>query len=190
MLVSFCNIVGISIPSQIVAKNFLSSWNQIFLGNDLREFIFKCRNNLLKTGDRLWHILENVDDHCFLCKNLYPDSNNRETFGHLFRKCTVISNLVLRFNVQFNIVWNELNLDFDRIYWLGDLNGNLERSTLLLYDLFRFQIWSMKQRRVLNFDLLVTNVTDMLRTIFLLKPAIRTTFNNNKTLATIARATG
>jgi hypothetical protein len=48
----------------------------------------------------------------------------------------------------------------------------------------------MKQRRVLNFDLLVANVTDMLRTIFLLKPAIRTTFNSNKALATIARATG
>ncbi len=87
-------------------------------------------------------------------------------------------------------MWNEPNFDFDRIYWLGDLNGNLERSTLLLYDLFRFQIWAMKQRRVLNFDLLVTNVTDMLRTIFLLKPAIRTTFNSNKALATIARATG
>ncbi len=190
MLVSFCNIVDITVPSQIIAKNFLSSWNQIFLGNDLREFIFRCRNNLLKTGDRLSHILDNVDDRCFLCKNLCPDSNNRETFVHLFRKCPVVSNLILRFNVKFNLVWNAPNLDFDQIYWLGDVNGNLDRGILLLYDLFRFQIWAMKQRKILNFDLLVTNVTDMLRTIFLLKPAIRTTFNNNKTLATIARATG
>ncbi len=128
VLASFCNIVGISTPSQLVARNFLSSWNQIFLGNDVREFIFKCRNNLLKTGDRLSHILENVDDRCFLCKNLYPDSDNRETFVHLFRKCTVVSNLILRFNVKFNIVWNEPNFDFDRIYWLGDLNGNLEAA--------------------------------------------------------------
>jgi hypothetical protein len=190
ILVSFFNIVGLSVPPPTVAKNFLSSWNQVFLGNDLREIIFKCRNNLLKTGDRLSHVLENIDDRCFLCKNLYPDSGNRETFIHLFRKCTVVLNLILRFNVLFNIVWNEPNFDFDRIYWLSDLNGNLERGTLLLYDLFRFQIWSMKQRRVLNFDLLVTNVTDMLRTIFLLKPSICTTFNNNKTLATVARAVG
>jgi hypothetical protein len=106
VLVSFCNIVGLSVPPPIVARNFLSSWNQVFLGNDLREFIFKCRNNLLKTGDRLSHVLANFDDRCFLCKNLYPDSGNRKTFIHLFRKCTVVSNLILRFNVLFNIVWN------------------------------------------------------------------------------------
>jgi hypothetical protein len=47
VLVSFCNIVGLQVPSLAIAKNFLSSWNQVFLGNDLREFIFKCRNNLL-----------------------------------------------------------------------------------------------------------------------------------------------
>jgi hypothetical protein len=62
VLISFCNIVGLQVPSPVIARNFLSSWNQVFLGNDLREFIFKCRNNLLKTGDRLSHVLENIDD--------------------------------------------------------------------------------------------------------------------------------
>jgi hypothetical protein len=62
VLVSFCNIVGLSVPPPIIARNFLSSWNQVFLGNNLREFIFKCRNNLLKTGDRLSHVLTNFDD--------------------------------------------------------------------------------------------------------------------------------
>jgi hypothetical protein len=190
VLISFCKIVDLQVPSLAIAKNFLSSWNQVFLGNDLREFIFKCRNNLLKTGDRLSHILVNVDDRCFLCKSLYPEAGNRETFLHLFRKCNIVSNLILRFNVHFGIVWNEPDLDFDRVYWFGDLNGNLERGTLLLYDLFRYQIWLMKQRRILSFELLITNVTDMLRTIFAIKPALRTTFINNKTLATVARATG
>jgi hypothetical protein len=190
VLISFCKIVDLQVPSLAIAKNFLSSWNQVFLGNDLREFIFKCRNNLLKTGDRLSHILVNVDDRCLLCKSLYPEAGNRETFLHLFRKCNIVSNLILRFNVHFGIVWNDPDLDFDRVYWFGDLNGNLERGTLLLYDLFRYQIWLMKQRRILNFELLITNVTDMLRTIFAIKPALRTTFINNKTLATVARATG
>jgi hypothetical protein len=190
VLISFCKIVDLQVPSVDIAKNFLSSWNQVFLGNDLREFIFKCRNNLLKTGDRLSHILVNVDDRCFLCKNLYPEAGNRETFMHLFRKCNIVSNLILRFNVHFGIVWNEPDLDFDRVYWFGDLNGNLERGSLLLYDLFRYQIWLMKLRRILNFELLITNVTDMLRTIFAIKPALRTTFIHNKTLATVARATG
>jgi hypothetical protein len=86
VLTSFCKIVNMPVPSEVISKNFLSSWNQIFLGNDTREFIFKCRNNLLRTGDRLSHIIDNVDDRCFLCKSLYPEGGNRETFLHLFRK--------------------------------------------------------------------------------------------------------
>jgi hypothetical protein len=190
VLTSFCKIVNMPVPSEVISKNFLSSWNQIFLGNDTREFIFKCRNNLLRTGDRLSHIIDNVDDRCLLCKSLYPEGGNRETFLHLFRKCTVVSNLILRFNVRFGIVWNVPDMDFDSIYWFGDLNGTLDRGSLLLYDLFRYQIWSMKQRRVLNFEILINNVTDMLRTIFAIKPALRTSFIHNKTLASVARATG
>jgi hypothetical protein len=30
------------------------------------------------------------------------------------------------------------------LYWYGADGGNLDRQTLLLYDIFRYQIWNMK----------------------------------------------
>jgi hypothetical protein len=70
VLVSFCEIVKLEVPLPITLKNFASVWNCTFLDNNFREFIFKCRNNLLGTGDRLSNFLPNFDDRCFLCKNI------------------------------------------------------------------------------------------------------------------------
>jgi hypothetical protein len=70
VLVSFCEIVKLEVPLPITLKNLASGWNYTFLDNNLREFIFKCRNNLLGTGDRLSNFLPNFDDKCFLCKNI------------------------------------------------------------------------------------------------------------------------
>ncbi len=52
----FARIVKTVIPDEIVIKNFVSGWNCSFLDNDFREFIFKCRNNLLRTGGIDFHI--------------------------------------------------------------------------------------------------------------------------------------
>jgi hypothetical protein len=138
-----------------------------------------------ETGDRLSHILANYNDSCFFCKCLHPDTSSRETFVHHFCTCNVTSNLLLRFNVHFKVAWNVPDLDFDRIYWFGNLNGQLDRETLLLHDLFRFQLWAMKQRRVLDFDLLITNTIGMLRTIFSIKLSIRTSFLKNNSQQTL-----
>jgi hypothetical protein len=92
----FSRITKTSIPTEIVIKNFISGWNCTFLDNNFREFIFKCRNNFLRTGDRLSHILNNITDTCNFCKGITPESSQRETFLHLFRECSVTSAMLLR----------------------------------------------------------------------------------------------
>jgi hypothetical protein len=92
--VNFCEINHVNVPDTSVIPHFLSSWNVSFLDNNLREFIYKFRNNLIKTNDRLSHILSNVDQTCFLCKCLPISLKHHETFNHLFRTCPVTKNLI------------------------------------------------------------------------------------------------
>ncbi len=58
---TFCEINCKVPPPLVIVEHFLASWNVSFLDNNLREFIFKCRFNLLKTNDRLAHVLTSID---------------------------------------------------------------------------------------------------------------------------------
>ncbi len=81
-------------------------------------------------------------------------------------------------------------MEFNRLYWFGEINGQLEKQVLLLYDLFRYNLWCMQQRRLIDIDLIIDNTVCMLRTIFSLKPSIKTAFCNHNRLANILEATG
>jgi hypothetical protein len=76
------------------------------------------------------------------------------------------------------------------IYWYGMDGTKLDRQTLLLYDIFRFQIWNMKTRKIINFDFIINNTINLLRTIFILKPSVKIAFSRNNNLANILQATG
>jgi hypothetical protein len=190
VLRSFSDICHVNVPNETIAKNFLSSWNCVFLENSFREFVFKFRNNLIKTGDRLSNFLPNYDDSCFLCRNLLNNMERRETFLHFFRKCPVTDNLILRFNKRFRLTWNVTDLNLEQLYWFGDMNNVLDRPTLLVYDIFRYQLWCMKQRKIIDLEFIINNSVDTLRTIFTIKPAIKTAFQKHNGLANILQATG
>jgi hypothetical protein len=115
---SFAEITLTSRPEDLFLRNFISGWNCTFIGNNLREFIFKCRNNCLRTGDRLSHLLPSHNDDCFLCKGIITDRSNRETFLHLFRRCVVTSSLLLRFNKFFKLTWDSENFNFENLHIL------------------------------------------------------------------------
>jgi hypothetical protein len=190
VLTSFCHIVDIPIPSEIIAKNFVSGWNCSFLDNNFRDFIFKCHNNLLKTGDRLSHILTNYNDSCFLCRNLVSSTEWRETFRHIFWDCPVTSNILKRFNAHFKIIPTDNTTKFNKLYWFGDRNDQLDKCALLLYDIFRYQLWCMKQRKIYDLQSIIDNTVNMLNAIFVVKPSLCQTFRNNNNLANILQAMG
>jgi hypothetical protein len=186
----FSRITKTSIQTEIVTKNFISGWNCTFLDNDFREFIFKCRNNLLRTGDRLSHILPNITDSCKFCIGILPESTHRETFLHLFCECSVTSAILLRLNIRCNLKWDTPDVDFNSVYWYGNCMGNLDRNILLFYDVFRYQIWSMKLWKVIEPNAIIENVFNHLKAIFNVKPSIKISFMRNNNLSSILQVMG
>ncbi len=156
-VIGFARITETQTPNLIITKNFASGWACTVLDNDFREFIFKCRNNMLRTGDRLLHMLLYISDTCNLRLGLLPGMKHRETFLHLYRTCPVVSTTLLRLNVRCKLNWDINNCYFDSVYWYGDCAGNLDRNVLLFYDIFRYQIWAMKIRRIFDTKLLIEN---------------------------------
>ncbi len=136
---SFASITGTVVPPTNVIAHSLGSWNRYYLENHIRDFLFQCRQNILKTKDRLSHYID-LDDTCFFCKNIGRRTHNRETFVHIFRSCPVIENILLGFIAWCRIVWPGEYINFNEIYWYGLVNGNLCKPTHLLFDLFRYVI--------------------------------------------------
>jgi hypothetical protein len=135
-LKTFCSIVEVTLPPVKIAESYLKSWNVSFISNDIREFIFKCRNNAIRTGDRMSHISENAVQLCFMCSCIKKENNTRETFAHFFRNCPVTSNLLMRFNRALGIVWPGDNWNFEELYWFGNASGVFDSNVLLVYDIF------------------------------------------------------
>ncbi len=124
----FSKITKTPIQTEIIIKNFISGWNCTFLDNNFREFIFKCRNNFLRTGDRLSHIINNISDTCTFCNGITPEYSQRETFLHLFRECSVTSAMLFQLNVRCKLKWDSPDVDFNSIYWYGNCMGTLDRN--------------------------------------------------------------
>ncbi len=190
-LKTFCTIVGVNIPPIKIAESYFKSWNASFVSNDIREFIFKCRNNVIQTGGKLSHITKNADQLCFMCSCLSSSNITRESFAHLFRKCPVTSNLLMRLNKTLGIVWQGENWNFEDIYWFGNISGVFNGNVLLIYDIFRYLVWTAKMQRVFpNEHCLISNFSGILQTIFRIKPCIKLSFSRNASLANILRVTG
>jgi hypothetical protein len=187
---SFATITKTNPQPELIVKNFLSSWNSSFLDNNFKEFLFKYRNNILKTQDRLSHILPGTNDKCIFCKNIVVGTENRESFNHIFRSCPVTDSVILRINRLCNLKWNVANFDFESLFWYGNLGGDLDRNTLLFYDIVRYQIWCMKLKRMINLDLLIANIFDHLNSIFRLKPSVKRSFSKNNNLSNVLQAMG
>jgi hypothetical protein len=188
---SFCDIVDLPLPDTVTVEHFLSSWNVSFLDNNIREFIFKCRYNLLKTNDRLSHFLPSIDQSCFLCKCVNNSFRHRESFSHFFRKCPVMSHLILRVSAALNITVLNNNAVFDQIYWFGNIDGTLDKNMLLVYDVFRYHAWTSKMQKIFpSTEMLTERITSTFQIIFRIKPSIRKAISNNNNLSGMLQVTG
>ncbi len=153
---SFANITNTAVQSAVCLPHILSSWNKTFLENHLREFIFQCRNNSLRTKDRLSHL--QLDESCNFCLNVFPNFKQRETFLHIFRKCTVTSNVLNSFLRHFNIVQLPSENSFDEFFWYGTINHATCKPSLLVFDIFRYCIWISKLRRNIPRNVTIQNM--------------------------------
>jgi hypothetical protein len=187
---TYARITHNTVQSEDITKKFLSSWNKVYLDNKFREFIYKCRHNILRTGDRLSHIL-NTDSYCFFCKNLPQQLLVPESFYHLFFECPVTNSVLSMLLVKNNIVFNSTDTKFGEAYCYGTVNNSLSLPTLTFFDVFRFCIWNLRLRKKIpRFDTVIENMTTIINTILCLRPNLRRSFEDTPHLTNFFQATG
>jgi hypothetical protein len=54
----------------------------------------------------------------------------------------------MRFNKALGVVWQGENWNFEDLYWFGNVGGVFDGNVLLIYDIFRYLLWTAKLRRI------------------------------------------
>jgi hypothetical protein len=146
---SFSNITETPIPSNESLAFILGTWNISFLPNNLREFIFICRNNQIRVGARAVHFQQRTDGRCTFCRMVNPNSVTRETFHHIFFMCPIINSILRGLTNNLGAKILPEHLGFSRAFWYGDTDDKIDKSLQLFFDIFRFTVWKFKLRRQL-----------------------------------------
>jgi zinc-binding in reverse transcriptase len=129
-------------------SKFLSWWNNNFLKNRVREFLYKFTHNLLSVNSRLAHYGTNVNESCTFCVMKGALPVQRETFLHLFMDCPTVRELHDKLSDEF---WPGLERDDPHArkgLWLFgiDPNGfNLIVQTTV--GAIQHYIWECKIKR-------------------------------------------
>jgi hypothetical protein len=173
---TFSHITNTRIPNVSCLHSVLSAWNKSYLENHFREFLYKFRQNILRTKDRLAHLL-NIDPNCSFCKCFSSPILNKESFYHLFRTCPFTSNTLLQFMNRKRIIIPDNTSTFDESYWYGMINQEVNNPTLFLFDAFRYCIWHFKVRKTVpdsgRFD---TVINGLFTDIFDRRPSLLASF--------------
>jgi hypothetical protein len=175
---TFAKITNTTSPTSLCLKNILSAWNKSYLENHFRDFLYKFRQNTLRTKDRLAHLID-TDVNCFFCKCFSNPSLHKESFAHLFRLCPFTSNLLLQFLRINRIVIPSDNTVFEETYWYGTINHATCKPTLLLFDCFRYCVWNFKNmKKIPTVANLNYTIEGILGSIFARRPNILREFTN------------
>ncbi len=190
-VITYAELTNTLIPDPESLGTILGTWNLSFLSNEVREFIFKERNNCLPLNNRAAHFVQNLSDKCSFCRIINPDTNTRENFSHLFFDCP-ISNLVLNGFIRLSgirVLGNDPNIR--NIYWNGIIQNSLNKELLLIFELFRYCVWKSKIRRTVpRARTILYFLSNILSTIFSIKPEIETKIRNNLICAPLLQALG
>jgi hypothetical protein len=146
---TFFRNVDLVIVDETILKQIHASWNISFLPNDLREFIFLERNNLLKIGVRAVNYMQMASEYCSLCRIINPDTVSRETMLHLFIHCPITIALLRGLTRSLGLKHIPGTVDFSSKYWLGLVMDKFEISLFLTFAIFRHLIWKFKQRKII-----------------------------------------
>jgi hypothetical protein len=182
---SFSNITETPIPSNESLSYILGTWNIFFLPNYLREFVFMCRNNLIRVGARAAHFHDRADGRCTFCKMVNVNCNTRETFNHFFFICPITNNLLRGLTMNLGAKIQIDNQLFPRAFWYGDTGvvtntdteNPIDKSLQLFYDIFRYSVWKFKLRRQLPLaDSFTHTIFEQIRLMCNLRPRLREDF--------------
>ena len=100
-VVTFFRLTTLIKPENNILSRCLSLWSVHSFPNRVRDFFFKFINNSLGINTRVAHFVQNFDRNCTFCSLGNPDTNNEETFVHLFFDCEHVNSWLIRFRDEF-----------------------------------------------------------------------------------------
>jgi hypothetical protein len=88
---TFCNLIGVAAQDPGTVRKCWSSWDRSGLGNNLREFLFKFRNNYLALNNRVNAFDPDVDPRCTFCRIQKPQHANHSNIFFMNAQSLLIS---------------------------------------------------------------------------------------------------
>ncbi len=125
-------------------------WDFHALPNNVREFLFKFRNNYLPLNTRVSNFVENIDRSCTFCNltNIHPVQE--ETFLHLFFDCNHTQSLMSCFIADILYEFRNMSNDEKKVFFLKEEQPNEIFSNyfiLMAKFLFLFLLWDSKTKK-------------------------------------------
>jgi hypothetical protein len=192
-VITFYGLIDLPVPVRKILSPCLKLWTHSFIGNDLREFSFKCRNNYLSLNNRRAAYDPDVNPACTFCRIRDPDTETRESFKHIFFTCPVSSQFV---NVIVRDCFPLPRLTVAQVcefFWNGYLDGKDDIQFLLnfFWETFRYVVYRYKLRRKIpNVVMIKNEIFFIIKTTLYCKDSYIRTMENDPTLARWVQAIG
>jgi hypothetical protein len=143
---TFFRLIQLPLLDNKILPHILSSWNNVCLSNNYREFLFKFFNNCLGINTRLSHFVLNFSRNCTFCA--IGGRNTDETFKHLFFDCPTTNSLMRKFEGEFLANFLHNNNDKVRFWFTGTPPAGIFNLFLHHCALtFHFIIWEFKVKK-------------------------------------------
>jgi hypothetical protein len=132
---------GTEFVSEKISSLNHSLWNIFSFPNRLKVFLFKFYNNLLGTGNRVFHFNPAAEVSCVFCVKSLNLPAPIETFSHIFYDCPNVFNIVNMFTSKFlNIVIDRNN--FFNGFYTEDYEKNY--GVTIILNCLRYCIWQAR----------------------------------------------
>jgi exonuclease III len=169
----------------------LGSWSKTWLASDIKNFIFRFRNNILHLSNRVHRYDPGVNPNCFFCR--MRGQILHESFNHCFWECNTVADMINNFFLEF---FPGIGIEDRKThYWYGfrtEEEPELSQSLQLnIWDFFRFIIFKFKMRHIVpNYNSVKSQSLFLVKTSIIHKRAIREYMSNKPIFANILQALG
>jgi len=141
-------------PEKDVIHACWGEWQKTFYGNRMREFLYKYRNNILGTNQRVSKFVVDHAPECTFCIfGKEPLPVHAESFNHLFFECAYSSRYREAVVNKFFPELRNANEDVMRTFWFTGLMPGMRKSNIFIssvVSVVNYNIWVLKLKKELN----------------------------------------
>jgi hypothetical protein len=144
-------LIDLPIPATSALTVCITLWSKSFIGNDIRDFSFKCRFDYLALNSRRAAYDPDANPLCSFCRIRDHTLRIRESFEHLFFSCPTATGIInYLLDNYFNLVFDSI-ADKKNFIWNGIIEGNgNENCQFLLFffwEAYRFLLYRYKLKK-------------------------------------------